>query len=460
MKKGHDLLGKVIKYQKVNPQWRVPREILFKIIKLTRPRDSVRMSDIDPDAIPAMLQKLSDEKRALDLAEQQQKADLPPKKKKKKKPKVVLPKREKHVRAEAILKKIYYDVRNPASYSAPYTLYKAAKKINKNIRIRDVNDWLSSQNAYTLYRPVKSVFKRRKVIVRGLHHQHQADLVDFQPLARENDGKAFLLTILDCFSRRAVAVPIKSKSATSVLEGFKRAYKLMPMPKKIQTDRGGEFYNELVSRFFRENNIAHFSTDQELKAQMVERFNRTLRDLIQKDMVARRSLRYIDRLPDFLFRYNASPHGGLKGNRPIDVTKNTEQKFYSLQYKDYLEQKKPTHKYKIHDTVRVAMPKKGKMKMDRTFKKDLYKIVDAIDSIPPMYKVKKLSNNELVQGSYYEPQLMRVNVDEWTIDEKMSEDAIYNRQPAVRSKYYGATSESDKKRQKRKKPAVKGKAKK
>ena len=49
----------------------------------------------------------------------------------------------------------------------------------------------------------------------------------------------------------------------------------MKPPRKLQTDMGKEFYNSHVKRVLNRYRVHHFSTDQPLKAQIVERFNRT-----------------------------------------------------------------------------------------------------------------------------------------------------------------------------------------
>ena len=47
-------------------------------------------------------------------------------------------------------------------------------------------------------------------------------------------------------------------------------------PRKIQVDNGKEFYNSVFEKLLKENNIKMYSTDSDLKASVVERFNRTL----------------------------------------------------------------------------------------------------------------------------------------------------------------------------------------
>ena len=62
---------------------------------------------------------------------------------------------KKTLRINALLKSIYTDLRHPASFSSPYTLFRAAKQKNPNILYKDVESWLESQPVYTKYRRIK-----------------------------------------------------------------------------------------------------------------------------------------------------------------------------------------------------------------------------------------------------------------------------------------------------------------
>ena len=68
------------------------------------------------------------------------------------------------LRVAALLKSIYMDLRNPASFSSPYALFRAAKKRNPNIVFKDVESWLETQSVYTLYRKSKLKYPRCKVL--------------------------------------------------------------------------------------------------------------------------------------------------------------------------------------------------------------------------------------------------------------------------------------------------------
>lgn len=331
---------------------------------------------------------------------------MPPKKKKKKGG--GRSKRASH----SYLKRIFTDLKHPAAFSSPYKLYKAAKKDGKDITLREVEEWLESQKSYTLYRDIKTKFYRRKVLARGIRYQYQADLVDYSALKRDNSGFTFLLTVIDCFSRFALALPIKSKQALHVLEGLEKAFAEMGKPLKFQTDQGKEFYNKHVSAYLSKSKVHHFSTDQELKAQIVERFNRTLREALKKSMAERKSLRYVDVLPDFLYGYNHRPHSSIYPYSPAEVNEKNEKKVYEIQYREYLDSRKARHRYQIGDRVRIAAYKGAfrKSYKEKNFTEEIFEIVDTLHTNPPTYRLKDLSG-ELLTGAFYEQQLQRVRGD-------------------------------------------------
>ena len=239
------------------------------------------------------------------------------------------------LRINALLKSIYTDLRHPASFSSPYTLFTATKHKNPNILFKDVESWLETQPVYTKYRRIKVKYPHCKVLSRGLRYQYQADLVDYSALKRDNCSFTFLLTIIDIFSRFALAIPIKSKKGPHVAAALEKAFKVMKPPRKLQTDMGKEFYNSHIKRVLNRYRVHYFSTDQPLKAQIVECFNRTLREMIKQSMAYRKSLDYRSVLSDFLYGYNARPHTAFLPFAPREVNKNNEAQVHELQYSEY-----------------------------------------------------------------------------------------------------------------------------
>ena len=314
--------------------------------------------------------------------------------------------RESKLRKKLVLHNIYYDVSHPAGYGSTYLLYKHAKKKLPSMKYKDVEEWLQKQRSHYLSKRVRK-FQRRPVLVRGVQHQYQADLMDFKPLANHNNRRRYVLTVIDCFSRKATAVPLRSKKQTPVRNGLEKAFEELGYPKKLQTDQGKEFFNYQVHKFLRENNIAHFFTNQELKSQMVERFNRTLRDKIARYIFANDSWSFMKDLPQMIQSYNNKVHSSLKKFTPNQVNTSNEEEVRKILYKDYFAKKKNLHKYKIGDKVRAMIKRPYFKKMRHTFHEPVYTITDTLDTFPPTYHIKN-TNNVAVEGAFYEKQLQPV----------------------------------------------------
>ena len=160
---------------------------------------------------------------------------------------------------------------------------------------KEVREWLQSQDTYTLHKPTRRRFPRRQVVVYGIDHQWQADLVDLGKLASYNKGCKYLLTCIDVLSRYARVVPLKDKTGKILKEAFEVIFKSGGQPIRLQTDRGTKFTNRVFQKFLKENNVHFFTTyNDETKASIVERFNRTLKTKMWKYFTHRETLTHVD----------------------------------------------------------------------------------------------------------------------------------------------------------------------
>ena len=89
----------------------------------------------------------------------------------------------------------YYNVVAPASYGG------LSKFKPKGYTKKEVREWLQSQDTHTLHNPTRRRFPRRRMVVYGIDHQWQADLVDLAKLSSYNKGFKYLLTCIDVLSR-------------------------------------------------------------------------------------------------------------------------------------------------------------------------------------------------------------------------------------------------------------------
>ena len=115
-------------------------------------------------------------------------------------------------------------------------------------------------------------------------------------------------------------------------------------PKHLQTDKGTEFLNKDVQNFLKNNDVNIFTTNTEMKASIVERFNRTLKSRMYKYFTAENSHRYVDVLQDLVRGYNNSKHRSI-GMKPTDVQKRHE---HVLRMKLYPKKKvQKNYKYNV-----------------------------------------------------------------------------------------------------------------
>ena len=118
-----------------------------------------------------------------------------------------------------------------------------------------------------------------------------------QSLSKYNNGNKYLLCTIDLFSKYAWVVPLKDKKGTSIVNAFQKITSKGTKPNKIWVDQGSEFYNK---DFLKINNIEMYSTYNEGKSIVAERFIRTLEKKIFKHMTAISKNAYFDVLVTIL----------------------------------------------------------------------------------------------------------------------------------------------------------------
>ena len=157
-----------------------------------------------------------------------------------------------------LLSKLFYDPNHSVGYTGILPLYKAAKNISKKIKLDDVKRWLRKQQTYTLHKPIRRKFYRRKTVAAGIDYQWQADLADMSSTSKFNDKYRFLLCIIDVFSKYAWVVPIKDKTGKTLVHALKSVLKSGRKPKSLQTDKGTEFKNKDFQNFLNLKKIHFF----------------------------------------------------------------------------------------------------------------------------------------------------------------------------------------------------------
>lgn len=129
-----------------------------------------------------------------------------------------------------------------------------------------------------------------------------------------------MLNVIDVFSKYAWSIPMKNKTGETTLEAFRKIVRDSGrIPKQIWVDKGLEFYNKYVSGWLKEYNINRYSTYSEQKSVVVERFNRTLKEMMWKRFTAENTRNWIDMLNTLMHKYNNRIHSTI-GMTPVKAS--------------------------------------------------------------------------------------------------------------------------------------------
>ena len=301
------------------------------------------------------------------------------------------------------LQNVYYDPIQPGSFGGIQSLQRYT-----NVSLDKITPWLQEQDTYTLHRPLRRRFERERIIVSDIDDQWEADLVELSGISRVNQQYTFLLTVIDVLSKYAWAVPLKDKTGDSIIRAFQHIFKEGRKPQKLRTDKGTEFTNRKFQIFLKEKGIRFFTSNNETKAAVVERFNRTLKNKMWKYFTANNTRRYTDVLPQLLQSYNNTWHRSIK-RPPAQVNDNNAQDVWQTLY-GKLVRKTEHYKFNVGDTVRLS-------KLKRIFEKgyvpnwttEVFRISKRMKGAK--YKVVDLLGDE-IQGTFLEPELQKVIISE------------------------------------------------
>ena len=302
-----------------------------------------------------------------------------------------------------------FKLRTPYDMLA-YSAIKSKKTLGlgNNFNMEDLSNELN--------KPVINKFERKKVIVNHIDEIHSCDLVDMQKYSRMNKGYEYIFTNIDIFSKYGFGFPLKTKTIKDIKSCFEKIFKERK-PKYIWSDQESAFFSKEMLKFFENNNVKIYHTYSNLKAVIIERFNRSLRELMMKSFVKNNNTLWYNILPALIKTYNNRYHRTIK-MKPIDVDKTNEKHIKNTVYNYDVTNKKP--KYKINDLVRISLKRRqlfDKATANIKWSEELFKIHKINKSNVITYQLKDM-NDEIIKGIFYEKelQLTKNTSDEYIIE--------------------------------------------
>jgi hypothetical protein len=179
----------------------------------------------------------------------------------------------------------------------------------------------------------------------------------------------------------------------------------------LQTDKGKEFFNARVASVLDKYNTHHFTSENEvIKASLVERFNRSLRNRIHRYLTAKSSKNFLGALPGFVDAYNDTEHKSI-GLTPNQVDESNQREVFNRLYESGADKKalKILNPLEIGTFVRITKAK-GAFERGYTpnWTREVFKIKKVLSSERPTVYVIEDYNGEEIKGTFYRQELQRV----------------------------------------------------
>ena len=324
-----------------------------------------------------------------------------------------------------ILSEIYSNVnKSNIAFTSIKNLYNVAKKFFPFISIKDVKNFLKTQDSYTLHKLAPKKFKfYRKVLAPMPKYFLSLDLIDMQKYSQYNDGVKYLIFLIDIFSRKIFVYPIFNKNKFEILKSLKHFFNLKINQNyiRIYSDLEGGLYSNLVLNFLKEKNIILYSNStKEVKNSIAEANLKHLKKKIYKFLTHYNINRYIDFLPQIISGINNTSKRIFKNKfltpNILHLIKNRDflKKQFHLMYSDSINtfsKKKNIHLLKKYSYVRISLLNRTNI-FSKSFEKvnsgEIFQIYDIDKSqYPFLYKLRDLSGEKIL-GSFYKDELTEV----------------------------------------------------
>ena len=253
-----------------------------------------------------------------------------------------------------------------------------------------------------LHKPVIKKFEKRKAYSQFKDDIWGVDLADLQSLSKKNKGIKYLLCAIDLYSKYAFVVPLKDKKGISIVNAFNKIIKQSGRkPNKISVDQGSEFYNRVFKKWLSDNDIIMYSTFNEGKSVIADRFIRTLKNKLYKHITSIGKNVYYDVLDDVVNKYNNTKHNTIK-MKPKDVKNNKRVYIDEHNEKD--------SRFKVGDRARISKFKNIFAKgYTPNFSQEIFIVNKINDTVPYTYNLKDLNDEEII-GSFYDRELQKTKL--------------------------------------------------
>jgi transposase InsO family protein len=285
-----------------------------------------------------------------------------------------------------LLKKLYFDPLT--GLQSKDKLYRKAKDIDKTITMKIVKQFLDTQaTAQITKQHVVKSSDYDSIVSPAVQNNYQMDIM-YLPQPTKN--AKYLLTCIDVYSRFVMVRVLKDKVGDTVFKEIKDIFG-DGYPKNLNVDLGSEFIYKPFVNYCEKNkiNLWYSNPEQDNKNSIIERFHRTLRNMILKYTLTF-GKSYIADIDNIIHNYNQTYHKTVKGI-PFSIW------WLKVPNKQIINS--ITHTFQLNDRVRHLQNRKvfGKHSSTSTYTAKVYTITKIDGHSYFLDELKKpFRNHELV----------------------------------------------------------------
>ena len=340
---------------------------------------------------------------------------------------------------EKYFSSIYHHPPAPASFSSfekIWTHIQSDPNRPADVTRSNLSEWLNDQETHQVYQVPESKFDTEAIIVEYMDEMWDGDILQLPNTPKMNGGFKYLVAFIDLFSRYVWVRLLKSKSASETAKSFQSILKEGRKCKELQTDSGGEFMGRPFQDLLEDQGIDHIRAYGSVKANYIERWNRTFQDKLYRYTYENTTSKFSDVIDDLVKSYNTTVHS-TTGFAPAQVTPDNALALYERVYIPILNKRanqKIPFSFEVGQLVRLSLAR-GRFKRgyEQKWSEEIFQIRSRTASHPPRYQIRDLKG-ENVEGSFYNQELKRVNAkDENQVNWKI-ERVIYTRKIKGRKK--------------------------
>ena len=293
---------------------------------------------------------------------------------------------------DEIIKSYFYDVNT--GYVGANKLYQKMKDDKYNVTRKQIKQFYDNQEVVqtTKTHPLKADRVYNSVVASQYGSNYQIDIIVYDRF--EFHKYKYILCCVDVYSRYASCRAMTNRRNETILTELQSIFEEMGMPKAINADN--EFNKSTFNKYFDDNNVVcYFSQPAEInKSAIVERFNRTLTQLINKWRLSTGRYDWYNILNDIVKNYNNTYHRTIK-TKPIKIKNGDDTNHQSIIV--------VSHDFRIGDKVRVMQ------------EQNIYSKGDVVYWSEDIYTVTAVDGNKIYISDhdiYFKPyELMKITDD-------------------------------------------------